>query len=279
MTATIRNVLQGSSAARLAASLDLGAGGAVAIWENRDDRLSYEAPQGHVFSLYLQGGSGTRRLDAGPQTGRPGAVCIMPEGQASEWEITTPFRFVHLYLPDDHLRAAFAATHDCDARRLDLPETTFAEMPLLAQSLHALSQAASHGDILMADALLADLVGHLGSRPIELRGGLPPHILRRIDCWIEAHLDGTIRLADLSRITDLSQFHLHRMFRVSRGMTLHSWITRHRIARAKALLATRVPLIEVAMACGYSSQSHFTRAFKGWTARTPDVYRACIHGR
>lgn len=279
MTATVRDFLEGSPAARLAASLDLGAGAAVAIWENRDDRISYDAPRGHVFSLYLHGGTGTRRLDAGPQTGRPGSVCIMPQGQSSEWEITTPFRFVHLYLPDDRLRAAFVSIHDCDARRLDLPEATFAEMPSLVPPLSALSQAAWHGNILMADTALAELVGHLGSRKITLRGGLPAHILHRLDEWIDAHLDGTILLGDLAAIADLSPFHLHRMFRASRGTTLQGWITRQRIGRAKALLATTTPLIEISMACGFSSQSHFTRVFKAGTAITPSAYRACVFGR
>lgn len=279
MSATIRDFLAGSAAARLAASLALGAGGGVAIWENRDDRISYAAPRGHVFSLYLQGGTGTRRLDTGPGTGRPGAVCIMPEGQSSEWEITTPFRFVHLYMPDDQLRGAFAAVHDCDARRLDLPELTFAEMPALVAPLNGLAQAACAGDILMADAALAELVGKLGPRSVMLRGGLSPHLLRRLDDWIDAHMEDRICLADLADLTDLSPFHLHRMFRASRGLPLHSWITRQRIVRAKAMLATATPLIQIAVACGFSSQSHFTRVFKDQTAITPNAYRVALSDR
>lgn len=279
MTATVRTFLEGSAAARLAASMDLGAGRGVAVWENRDDRVSYTAPRGHVFSLYLDGGTGTRRLDAGAVSGRPGAVCIMPEGQNSEWEITTPFRFVHLYMPDDALRGAFAETHDCDARRLDLPELTFAEMPLLAPALATLARAAAQGDVMLADAALAELVAHLGPRSVVLRGGLSAHQLRRIDEWIDAHLEARIRLEDLARLTGLSPFHLHRMFRASRGLTLQGWITRRRIERARALLATPAPLIEIAMACGFSSQSHFTRVFKTQTTLTPDAFRTALGGR
>ncbi|MEO1910500.1 MAG: hypothetical protein ABGX10_08755 [Paracoccus sp. (in: a-proteobacteria)] len=80
--ATIRDFLDRSPAARNTAAMPMGVASGVAIWENCNDRISYAAPHGHVFSCYLDGGTGTRRLDAGSRTGRPGTICIMPEGQA-----------------------------------------------------------------------------------------------------------------------------------------------------------------------------------------------------
>ena len=270
---SVRDSLSRSPVARAAATLDLGRGRGVTIWENHDDRVTYDTARGHVFSLYLEDGTGTRRLDGKGALGWPGAVCVFPDGQTSEWEITTPSRFVHLYLPDDRLRADFARIHDCDARRMDLPEVTFAEVPTLAAPLRALAGGASSGDILLADAAIAELVGRLASRPVSLNGGLAPHVLHRLDEWIDAHLDETIRLSDLAAIVDLSPFHLHRMFRASRGMALHAWITDRRIDRAKALLLGPDPLIEIALACGFASQSHFARAFKAATATTPTTWR------
>ncbi|WP_273069606.1 helix-turn-helix transcriptional regulator [Thioclava marina] len=266
---------------RAAATLDLGGGRGVTVWENRHDRVSYEAPRGHAFSLYLAGGTGTRRLDGAGAgaSGWPGAVCVFPDGQPSEWEITTPHRFAHLYLPDDRLRADFARTHDCDARRLDVPEITFADMPHLAAPLAALARAASAGDVLLADTALSEIVARLGARKVPLRGGLSPHILRRIDEWIEAHLDEAIRLSDFAALAALSPFHLHRMFRASRGIPLHAWITERRIDRAKSLLRGTDPVLEVALACGFSSQSHFTRTFKSGTGTTPAAWRTAIKGQ
>lgn len=276
--ASVRDFLESSPVATAAATLDLGGGRGVTVWENRDDRVSYEAPRGHAFSLYLAGGTGTRRLDGAGASGWPGAVCIFPDGQPSEWEITTPHRFAHLYLPDDRLRADFARTHDCDARRLDVPEITFADMPHLAAPLAALARAASAGDLLLADTALSEIVARLGARKVPLRGGLSPHILRRIDEWIEAHFDEAIRLSDVAALAALSPFHLHRMFRASRGIPLHAWITERRIDRAKSLLRGTDPVLEVALACGFSSQSHFTRTFKSGTGTTPAVWRTAIEG-
>ncbi|RFC64036.1 AraC family transcriptional regulator [Fulvimarina endophytica] len=276
MVSTVRHSLEASRSARTLAALDLGAGRAATIWENRNDRVRYEAPEGHAFSLYLTGGDGTRRVDHGTRNGRAGTVCILPEGQDSEWEITASFRFVHLYLSDETLRSAFSRIHDRDARWLDLPEATFVEMPDLASPLARLADAALAGDHLGADMAVADLVAGLDPRPCRLSGGLPDFLLRRIDAWIETHLDGTIRLADLARLAGLSDFHLHRMFRLSRGVPPNAWIACRRIERAKALLRTATPIAEIAAACGFSSVSHLTRVFKAQTGGTPAAYRRAM---
>ncbi|MGO7601741.1 AraC family transcriptional regulator, partial [Rhizobium ruizarguesonis] len=61
-------------------NIDLGFGRSAAIWSNAQDRMSYQRPNGHKFSLYLRGGAGTRRLDGSPAArGRPGVLCIMPQ--------------------------------------------------------------------------------------------------------------------------------------------------------------------------------------------------------
>lgn len=254
----------------------MGGARAITIWENCDDRISYDGPVGHTFSLYLRNGTGTRRLDGATAAGWPGAVCIMPEGHRSEWEITSAFRFVHLYLPDAGLRAAFAWTHDCDARQLDLRDQSFIQAPELAAPLADMARAACDEDILRADVALAELIARIPARRPVLHGGLPPRVLRRLDDWIDTHLDQPIRLVDLARLADLSEFHLHRMFRLSRGLAPHAWVRQRRIDRAKTLLRGDDPLGGIAATCGFSSQSHMTRAFKGATGVTPARYRALL---
>jgi len=274
MRQTVHDFLGRSPVAQATAQLDLGAGCSVAIWQNRDDHVRYDTPQNHTFSLYLQGGTGTRRLDAGGIAGHPGAICVMPEGYGSEWEITAPFRFVHLYLSDARLRAGFAATHDCDARLLDLRETTFAEDPQLALHLKQLSHAAETGDVLLGETALSGVFGGLARRAPRLRGGLAPHLLRRIDDWIEAHLDAVIHLEDLAALAGLSGYHFHRMFLLSRGIAPHAWVTDQRVQRARELLRGNLPIAEIAAACGFSSQSHLTRVFRTRIGKTPADYRA-----
>ena len=248
----------------------------MAIWENQNDRVRYEAPHNNTFSLYLEGGTGTRRLDAGKVSGWPGAVCIMPAGQSSEWEITKRFRFVHLYLSDERLRSMFSETHDCDARQLDLPEANFADKPNVAQPLAELAHAAMSNNMLHAEGALTDLIGALSGRQTRLLGGLAPHILRRVEDYIEAYLASTIHLNDLALLANMSEFHFHRMFRLVQGCPPHAWITKQRVRRAKQLLGSDAPIVEVAVDCGFSSQSHLTRVFREQTGRTPAQYRKLL---
>lgn len=276
MTQTVEHFLSLSNAENLSTKMNLGAGCGVAIWENRNDHVRYEAPHNNTFSLYLKGGTGTRRLDASKVSGWPGAVCIMPAGQSSEWEITKRFRFVHLYLSDERLRSMFAEAHDCDARQLDLPEANFADKPNMAQPLAELAHAAMSNNMLHAEGALTDLIGGLSGRQTRLLGGLAPHILRRVEDYIEAYLASTIHLNDLALLANMSEFHFHRMFRLVQGCPPHTWITKQRVRRAKQLLGSDTPLVEVAVDCGFSSQSHLTRVFQKQTGRTPAQYRKLL---
>ncbi len=279
-TATVFGSLMASSRAERGETLELGAGRASAIWRNSQDRMRYERTDGHTFSCYLNGGYGTRRVDAGRIAGWPGALCIMPQGTSSEWEITDQFEFVHLYVADGELRRLFAETFDRDARLMVLPEATFDRAPGLAEALARLAAATQAGNRLLADEAIISAILQLfsdprygGERRPTLRGGLTPVLRRRLIDFIEASLDRNITLADLARLADLSEFHLQRMFRASCGVSPHDFIMSRRIDRARHLLGGTEPIAQIASACGFSSQSHLTRIFKSLTGTTPAVYR------
>ena len=243
------------------------------IWENHSDRVFYDKPKGHTFSLYLQGGTGTRRLDAGGISGWPGAICVLPEGQTSDWEITTPFRFLHLVLPDEPLRVWFSRIHDRDARYFDVAEIMYGVVPAMMAPLAQLAQAAKTNDPLSADGAVAELIYHLPERSKTLQGGLTARQLKLIDELIAANLGTSIRLSDLAKEVGLSEFHFHRMFRASRGTSPHKWVMMRRIDAAKDSLCRSGSISEIAAACGFSCQSHLTRIFKSQTGMTPAVYR------
>lgn len=273
MLSTVSDYLEWSSTAHKHAQLNLGAGRTVTIWENHSDRIFYDKPKGHTFSLYLKGGTGTRRLDAGGIAGRPGAICVLPEGQTSDWEITSPFQFLHLVLPDEPLRTAFSRIHDRDARYFDLAEIMYSDAPSMAGPLTQLVFAAKSNDPLLADSAVAELIYSLPERRRTLNGGLTTHQLRKIDEWIDANLGATIRLSDLAAEAGLSEFHFHRMFRTSRGTSPHKWVTMRKIEDVKDKLRRESSIAEIASVCGFSCQSHLTRTFKALTGMTPAVYR------
>lgn len=283
--ATVYAALSASNAHMLH-GMELGFGRSGAIWSNSQDRVAYERPEGHTLSLYIEGGEGTRRLGRQGGRGHPGAVCIMPQAHSSDWEITDRFAFVHLYLPDIELRRSFTETFDRDARLMVLPDLSFCDAPHLAAALHHLASALTGNDALAAEAAVTEAtVAALapglrqGLRQPSLKGGLAPHLRRRIGEYIEAHLDTPLRLDQLAAMANLSAFHFQRMFRASHGASPQGWIQRRRLERAQVLLRGSTPVVRIATACGFSSQSHLTRAFKIATGSTPAAYRAAIRGR
>ncbi|MBB4955020.1 AraC family transcriptional regulator [Agrobacterium vitis] len=277
--------LLASPKAKVSASMSLGFGQSAAIWQNADDRVSYLRPDGHTFSLYLQGGTGTSRVDGGVKSGWPGALCVMPQGASSEWEITESFQFVHLYVQDQELRRAFTETFDQDCRQMVMPEVTFDNAPALEHALRRLAMAVQNGDSLAAEEATTTALTHLfvhprygGKANITIKGGLSPILRHRLIDYIETHLHLPITLQTLADIADLSPFHLQRMFQLSCGLSPHEWLLRRRLSKAKTLLATQDPIAQIASACGFSSQSHMTRAFKEVTGCTPSVYRGRAKG-
>jgi AraC family transcriptional regulator len=277
--------LSESPCAQNLSSLDLGFGQSAAIWRNADDRMRYSRPDGHTISLYLEGGTGTRRVDGGVQSGWPGALCVMPQGASSEWEITETFQFVHLYVQDQELRRAYTETFDQDCRQMVMPEVTFENAPALEHALRRLALALQKGDSLMAQEATTMAFTHLfvhprygGAANVSIKGGLSPSVRHRLIDYIETHLDQPVTLQTLADIAGLSPFHLQRMFLLSCGLSPHEWLLRRRLSRAKTLLATQDPIAQIASACGFSSQSHMTRAFKEATGCTPSVYRQKVLG-
>ncbi len=268
------------SAARLQGRLDVGRGRGVAIWTNDADRVRYENTRLHTLSLYLEGGEESRRMDRGAVRGRPGALCLLPQGSGSDWAIGGRFRFVHLYLSDERLRAFMAETLDREPATLSLPDLTYYREPGLAAAMTALAACCERDDAFAAEAVLADLCHRLLTSPAHgaaaarpLRGGLAPAVSRRAVERLRAGLDAPPSLEDLAAEAGLSPFHFQRMFRVSHGLSPHGFLEAARVAEARRLMWAGVGLAEVASACGWSHQSHFTRAFRAATGLAPGAWR------
>jgi AraC family transcriptional regulator len=78
------------------------------------------------------------------------------------------------------------------------------------------------------------------------------------------HLHEPLRLRDLSRAARLSPFHFHRVFQALVGTTPAEFVKRLRLEMALGLMARSRArsLTSVALDCGFSSSSDFSRCFK-----------------
>ena len=110
--------------------------------------------------------------------------------------------------------------------------------------------------------------------PPPARGGLPPGAMRRVQGYVETHLSESMDLAELAAIAGLSVYHFARAFKQSAGVTPHHYLVRRRIERAQEMLArSELPLSEIALATGFSDQSHLARHFRQLVGMTPGQFR------
>lgn len=80
----------------------------------------------------------------------------------------------------------------------------------------------------------------------------------------------------LARSVGVSRYHFQRIYRAATGETVLDTLTRLRALRALDMLATGVPVGEVAVAVGYDTPQAFARAFKHWTGTSPSKARAQV---
>ena len=105
-------------------------------------------------------------------------------------------------------------------------------------------------------------------------GGLAPWQIRRVCQYVEEHIDQPIRLEHLSVVVHLSTTHFSRTFKRTMGETPHSFVIRCRLEQARHLmLTTELSLSNVALACGFADQAHFTRTFHQSIKMSPGAWR------
>jgi transcriptional regulator GlxA family with amidase domain len=105
-------------------------------------------------------------------------------------------------------------------------------------------------------------------------GASHPKLLEAI-ALMEVNTEETLSRAQLADRVGISQRQLERLFKKYLGRTPSNFYLQTRLARARALiLQSTMPILDVAIACGFVSHAHFTKVYRQHFGCTPSEDRA-----
>jgi AraC family transcriptional regulator len=213
---------------------------------------------------------------------RRGDLTLVPRSSASDVTLSQHHAFLGICLPP----SAFATDADPDgsdaiSRLGPLHAGPFRDRLVLALC-ETLWAEADRGDptcSLLVDSMLQCLSDRLrslaepqGKSPHDPR--LPQAKVRRVEDYVRANLRNKVTVADLARVAGCSPSHFNALFKAATGVSPYRRVTALRLEEASALLVRQpdAHLATLALSCGFSSQSHFSQAFKSAYGTTPAKY-------
>lgn len=229
-----------------------------------------------------------RRLDGANQESAligPGRFCITPGRAAAHWRHCGNPEILQLYVRRSVYEHAVEEMFGGDGSRADVVPRFAVTDPLLEQLALAVVQALRDGaaeDRLYIESIAQLIAVHLArahsshARPAPAAApeALSSRRIRKLLDYIEQHLAEDLSLEALAGEAGLRPLYLARAFRLAVGQSPHRYVVARRVERAKRMLrASATPIADVALAAGFSSQSHLSNWFRRVVGVSPAVYR------
>lgn len=250
------------------------------------DAAAHETPDpesdNYILCLALRG-----TIRAGYRFGDRWRHAVVPPGYfmpvtppriLGEFTIDAPHRHLMLALP----RHAVVEGCDGDDPLGPLHAGAFHDK-LIAQLCLALwedARSGGSGDDLFADTLRDALITALRRRAgqqqpaARAQPSFSPQSWARIEGEIEARLAEPLTVAMLAASCGLRETRFLQAFRAQTGMSPYRYVLGKRIDHARHLLvASKLSLAEIALACGFSDQAHMTASLSRHLGRTPGTIR------
>jgi len=226
-------------------------------------RLSINLDNAPVFGSLASGRSGS-------YGGRRYSLFFTPSKADARWAKQQPSRHLNIYFHDNllgELADGPGALLGRDRPLLDVHVRRIKPwIDALELSIVQSGSFADDASLGLAQLIIAELA-RTPTRPVP---ALRPMALTRVREYVCANLGETIRVSDLAALTGMSMGRFALCFRASMGCTPHRFILRQRIEAAMRMLRdSAVPMAEVAIACGFSSQQHMTTTMRQHMGITP----------
>ncbi|MBX2807009.1 MAG: AraC family transcriptional regulator [Cellvibrionaceae bacterium] len=209
-------------------------------------------------------------------------ICLIPPLLAHEVRWSNCANFISLYITPEYLNDHVEGGFDKEA---DIIEALIGfDDPLLyqlAQSLTHYFRVSEASNKLYFTAVLTVVAQHIVSNYHRKCANkllfndfeqIPCAKIRDAIIYIQNSLDRTLPIEEIADNVKMSHYHFMRTFKEAVGLSPSKFHMQQRIEKAKVLLAQKTPILDVALALGFSSQSHFSNVFTKAVGVTPRKY-------
>lgn len=220
---------------------------------------------------------------------KPNDIIVTPAGVKTGWRWHEQSKVIVVTLDPERLET-FAKSEVgillTEQQLQDLPQ--FEDADIIAAAvmlLDALKLGGAGSDVMfesLARVFLIKLIQKYGderSGDAEFSRAYTADQHRRVLDLLADRFGEDIGVEEMASGAGLSSSHFSRMFKAVIGDAPYQFLTRYRAERAAEMLIdpTR-PVIDVALACGFSDQPHLTRVFKQIHGETPRRWRIAQQG-
>ncbi len=147
-------------------------------------------------------------------------------------------------------------------------------VPWLAMRLYREFRRQDGASLLALEGMALEVIAEASRRESADRRRMAPRWLDRACELLRDRLTERLSLDTIAAAVAVHPVHLARAFRREHGCSVGEYLRRLRVeAACHSLSTTDMPLADIALASGFSDQSHFTKTFRQYGGMTPGEYR------
>lgn len=218
---------------------------------------------------------GVSFIDARQKEIRPHMVICAKPGQVRYTKLPFSCRYLHLQIESGPLYETLMRLPEY------IPITDAENYGDTFEKIASLCQSESETDRILVHSMILRLVYDLDRevRISEQRLKSPQSsVITAVKNYIREDLTRDLSLKAIADHVAFSPTYLHTVFLQKTGVTLHRYVEEKRIQKSIELLTnTTLTLTEIALECGFGSQSYYSYAFKKAKGLSPRKYVKELH--